>query len=96
MAELLKKEELVAAVAEETNLTKADVTRVLAAIQENITKAVIDGKQVKLPGFLAFDLRVNAARTMRNPSTGEPIEVAEKKVVKVRPLTAFADAVKNS
>lgn len=96
MADLLKKEELVAAVAEETNLTKADVTRVLAALQDNITKAVIEGKQVKLPGFLAFESRLNAARTMRNPSTGEPIQVAEKKVVKVRPLTAFADTVKNS
>jgi len=95
MADLLKKEELVAAIAEETNLTKADVTRVLASLQENITKAVVDGKQVKLPGFLAFEARTNAARTMRNPSTGEPIQVAEKKVVKVRPLTAFADTVKN-
>jgi len=95
MADLLKKEELVAAVAEETKLTKADVTRVLASIQENVTKALLEDKQVKLPGFLAFDTRVNPARTMRNPSTGEPIQVAEKKVVKVRPLAAFAETIKN-
>jgi len=95
MTDLLKKEELVAAIAEETNLTKADVTRVLASLEENVTKAIVAGKQVKLPGFVAFDGRVSAARTMRNPSTGEPIEVAEKKVVKIRPLTAFAEAVKN-
>lgn len=95
MTNLLKKEELVSAVAEETSLTKADVTRVLAAIQDSVTKAVIEGKQVKIPGFLAFDPKTSAARTMRNPSTGEPIEVAEKKVVRIRPLTAFADAVKN-
>lgn len=95
MADLLKKEELVAAVAEETKLTKADVTRVIASIEANITAALIEGKQVKLPGFVAFDPKVSAARTMRNPSTGEPIEVAEKKVVKVRPLTALAEAVKN-
>lgn len=95
MADLLKKEELVAAIAEDNNLTKADVTRVLASLQENITKAVIAGKQVKLPGFVAFDPKTSAARTMRNPSTGAAIDVPEKKVVKVRPLTAFAEAVKN-
>ena len=94
MTELLKKEELVAAIAEETNLTKADVARVISSLEGNVTAAIIAGKQVKLPGFLAFDGKVSAARTMRNPSTGEPIDVAEKKVVKIRPLTAFAEAVK--
>jgi len=94
MTELLKKEELVAAIAEETNLTKADVARVISSLESNVTAAIIAGKQVKLPGFLAFDGKVSAARTMRNPSTGEPIDVAEKKVVKIRPLTAFAEAVK--
>lgn len=95
MAELLKKEELVSAIAEETSLTKADVTRVLNSLQENVTKAVVAGKQVKIPGFVAFDPKTSAARTMRNPSTGEPIDVAEKKVVRVRPLTALSEAVKN-
>lgn len=95
MTELLKKDELVAAVAEDTNLTKADVARVLTSIQENVTKALVEGKQVKLPGFVAFDPKVSAARTVRNPSTGEPIQVAEKKIVKVRPLTGLAEAVKN-
>jgi len=95
MTELLKKDELVASIAEATKLTKADVTRVIDALESNVTEAIIAGKQVKLPGFLAFDGKVSAARTMRNPSTGAPIDVPEKKVVKVRPLTAFAEAIKN-
>lgn len=94
MADLLKKEELVAAIAEDTGLTKADVTRAIASLQDHITTALLDGKQVKLPGFVAFDPKTSPARTMRNPSTGAAINVPEKKVVKVRPLTALADAVK--
>ena len=96
MADLLKKEELVSAIAEETELKKSEVTRVLSSLQENITAALVEGKQVKLPGFVAFDPRESPARTMRNPSTGEPVEVAAKKVVKIRPLTALADTIKNS
>lgn len=92
---LLKKSELVAAIAEDVpNVNKADVERVLNSLQENVVAAVVEGKSVKLPGFLAFDPKTNAARTMRSPQTGEPIEVPEKKVVKVRPLTGFADAVR--
>lgn len=95
MADLLKKEELITAVAEAANLSKADAGRAIVALQDSITAALVEGKQVKLPGFLAFDPKVSPARTMRNPSTGDPIEVAEKKVVKVRTLTAFSEAIKN-
>lgn len=92
---LLKKSELISAIAEDVpNVNKADVERVLNSLQTHVIAAIVDGKSVKLPGFLAFDPKTNAARTMRSPQTGEPIQVAEKKVVKIRPLTGFADAVR--
>lgn len=93
---LLKKSELVAAVSEDTNLTKADVERVVSSLQEHITNALVAGKSVKIPGFVAFDPKTSAARTMRNPQTGEKIDVPERKGVKIRPLTSLTTAVRDN
>lgn len=95
MAELLSKGDLLNGVSEDVpGVSKADVGRIVASLQDRIVAAVAEGKSVKLSGFAAFDPKTSAARTMRSPQTGEPIEVPERKGVKIRPLSAFIEAVR--
>lgn len=91
----MKKAELISEVAKESGETNATVTRVLAALQSSVIGAVAAGDEVKLTGFVAFSPVVQAARVATNPRTGEKIDVAEKKAVRVRPLSVFKDTVAN-
>lgn len=93
---ILTKSDLVATIAEKTDSSKASVERMIAALQDTVIEAVVDGKEVKLTGFAAFAPATRSARTVKNPQTGENIEVPEAKVVKIRPLGVFRDAVNNS
>lgn len=93
---ILTKADLVAAVAEKTGSTKAATERFIAALQETVVDAVVEGKEVKLTGFAAFAPATRSARTMKNPQTGEAIEVPETKLVKIRPLGQFREAVQSS
>lgn len=87
------KEALIEEVAERNEITKAAAGRVLASIQDVVIEQVVAGNDVSLYGFASFKPRVSAARTVKSPQTGEPIDVPEKKVVKIRPLGKFAKAV---
>lgn len=89
----MNKATFIATVAEKTNMPKAQVERVLDAIQDVIIDTVAGGDDIKLTGFAAFVPASRAARTMKNPRTGEDIKVPETKVVRIRPLKRFKDAV---
>lgn len=91
---ILTKSEVISSVAEKSETSKATVQKVLEAFQETVVDAVADGKEVKLTGFAAFGTSVRSARTTKNLQTGEPMEVPETKVVKIRALGAFREAVK--
>lgn len=90
---ILTKSDLVAQVAEKTGSTKAATERFITALQDTVIEAVVEGKEVKLTGFAAFAPSVRAARTMKNPQTGEDLDVPETKVVKIRPLGEFRERV---
>jgi DNA-binding protein HU-beta len=80
----MTKTELVAAVAERTEVSKADVDRVLTGFQDIVSQVVAKGdEKVSIPGFLSFEQTMRSARTGRNPQTGEPIQVPASKAVKV-------------
>jgi DNA-binding protein HU-beta len=80
----MTKTELVAAVAERTEVSKADVDRVLTGFQDIVSQVVAKGEEkVSIPGFLSFEQTMRSARTGRNPQTGEPIQVPASKAVKV-------------
>jgi DNA-binding protein HU-beta len=80
----MTKTELVAAVAERTEVSKADVDRVLTGFQDIVSQVVAKGdEKVSIPGFLSFEQTMRSARTGRNPHTGEPIQVPASKAVKV-------------
>ena len=62
------------------HLTQRDVDRIVATVFDEIADALARGDRVELRGFGAFSVRQRAARTGRNPRTGEAVEVEEKHV----------------
>ncbi|MBV1870843.1 MAG: HU family DNA-binding protein, partial [Gammaproteobacteria bacterium] len=85
--------ELIDAIAAASDLSKAAAGRALDAMTDTITNALKDGDQVVLVGFGAFSVKERAARTGRNPQTGEPIEIAAAKVPSFKPGKALKDSV---
>ncbi|VAW84792.1 DNA-binding protein HU-beta [hydrothermal vent metagenome] len=90
----MNKTELFAAVAEASELTSADAAKAVNAFAEVVTKALSQGDTVTLPGFGAFSTTVRAARTGRNPRTGEPIEIAESIIPKFKAGKGLKDQIK--
>jgi integration host factor subunit beta len=62
------------------HLYQQDVERIVATIFNEIADALAEGKRVELRGFGAFSVKDRPPRTGRNPRTGEPVEVAAKRV----------------
>jgi DNA-binding protein HU-beta len=89
----LNKAELVEAVAESTELTKAAATRAVDSIVAAITDALAKGEQVSLVGFGTFLVRERAARTGRDPRSGEPIQIKASKNPAFKAGKALKDAV---
>jgi len=90
---MVNKSELVEAIAGSADISKAAAGRALDAITESIAAALKDGDQVALVGFGTFLVKERAARTGRNPQTGEPIEIAAAKIPSFKPGKALKDAV---
>ena len=71
----MNKNELISAVAEETEFTKTDAAKAVEAVFTSITAALKDGDEVRLVGFGTFSVAKRKAGTGRNPRTGEPIKI---------------------
>ena len=89
----MNKTELVAAIAEKTNLTKKDAELALTAVVESITEALEKGDKVQLIGFGSFEVKNRAARTGRNPKTKEAIEIPASKYPVFKAGKALKDKV---
>nr|NQU92928.1 HU family DNA-binding protein [Bacteroidota bacterium] len=81
----MNKAELIDAMAAESGLTKADAKRALDSFVKATTNALVAGDRVALVGFGSFGVSTRAARTGRNPQTGQELKIAAKKVVKFKP-----------
>ena len=80
----MNRSELIEAVAERAGVGKSDVDAVLKGFQDVVSSTVAKGEEkITIPGFLSFEQGARAARTGRNPQTGESIEVAASKTVKI-------------
>ncbi|MDP2833278.1 MAG: HU family DNA-binding protein [Pseudomonadota bacterium] len=93
----MNKTELINAVAEKANASKAAAGDIIGAALEAITEAVAKGESVQFIGFGTFSVQDRAARTGRNPQTGKEMKIAAKKVVRFKAgaaLTAAANPVK--
>ena len=81
----LNKTELIAKVAELTDLSKKDATKAVDAVFDAISDALQTGDKVQLVGFGNFEVRERQARKGRNPQTGEEIEIAASKMPAFKP-----------
>jgi len=89
----VNKSELVDAIAAEADISKAAAGRAVDAMVSAITAALQQGEQVSLVGFGTFSVRERAARTGRNPQTGENIEIRAAKIPAFKAGKALKDAV---
>ena len=89
----MNKNDLVQAVADESNLSRADATRAVDAVVGAVSKALKQGDTVSLVGFGTFLVRERAARTGRNPRTGDEIKIAASKNPVFKAGKALKDAV---
>lgn len=92
----MNKSELVAAMAGKAEITKKDAGEALDALLEIVSEQLEAGNEVALTGFGTFKTRVQAARTGRNPQTGETIQIAEKTVPVFKAGKTLKDAVKSA
>ncbi|AUG28301.1 MULTISPECIES: HU family DNA-binding protein [Microbacterium] len=90
----ITKTELVASIASATGESQATVGRVVDGLFSAVSEAVAKGEKVTIPGFLSFEQVATAARTGRNPQTGEEIKIAAGKRVKVTAGSKLKAAVK--
>ncbi|MDV7104013.1 HU family DNA-binding protein [Vibrio sp. TH_r3] len=88
----MNKTQLVEKIAENADLSKASAGRALDAVIEAVTETLKAEEQVALVGFGTFSVRTRAARTGRNPKTGEEIQIAEAKVPAFKAGKALKDA----
>ena len=89
----MNKSELIDAIAATADLPKAAAGRALDAMDEAVTGALKEGDQVVLVGFGTFSVKERAARTGRNPQTGDPIQIAAAKIPSFKAGKALKDAV---
>jgi DNA-binding protein HU-beta len=89
----VNKNDLVAAIASNTGLSKADSTRAVDEVFDVITKSLKQGDEVRLVGFGTFTVSNRAATQGRNPRTGETIQIPASKQPKFRAGKGLKDAV---
>ena len=89
----MNKTELVAAVAEQADISKKDAEKALKAFVDVVTEEMKKGEKVQLVGFGTFEVSERAAREGRNPQTGKTLKIEACKAPKFKAGKALKDAV---
>lgn len=89
----MTKAELIAQVAEKSELSKKDAEKAIAAVVSSVTDALVAGDKVQLVGFGTFEVRDRKEKESKNPRTGEKIIVPAKKAPAFKAGKALKDAV---
>ena len=89
----MTKQELVNYIAEEAGLTKADATKALDAFMTGVEKGLKEDGKVALTGFMTFTKQYKAARTGRNPRTGEAVKIPARNAVTIKAGSKLKDAL---
>lgn len=89
----MNKTELIAAIANKTELTKKDTEKVLKAFTDVVAEELKKGEKVQLVGFGTFEVSERAAREGRNPQTGETMTIAASKAPKFKAGKALKDII---
>jgi len=91
----LNKTELIAKVAELTDLSKKDATKAVDAVFDAISDALQTGDKVQLVGFGTFEVRERQARKGRNPQTGDEIDIPASKMPAFKPGKSLKELCSN-
>lgn len=89
----MNKAELIDSIAASADIPKAAAGRALDAMIESVQGALQKGDSVALVGFGTFSVKDRAARTGRNPQTGEPIQIAAARIPSFKAGKSLKDAV---
>lgn len=89
----MNKNELVAAMAEKSGLSKKDAEKALTALVDSVTESLKSGDKIQLVGFGTFETRKRAERTGKNPRTGEAIQIEASTAPAFKPGKALKDAL---
>ena len=89
----MNKTELIAAIAEQAEISKKDAEKALKAFVDVVTEQLREGEKVQLVGFGTFQVSERAAREGRNPQTGKTMKIAACKAPKFKAGKALKDAV---
>jgi len=89
----MNKGEFIEAIVDKTNLSKKDVGIVVSAFQDVVIETLKSDDSISLTGFGKFEAVKRAARSGRNPHTGESISIQSKVVPKFKPGKSFKDAL---
>ena len=90
----MNKTDLINAVAAKSEIEKKTAEKAVNAVFASLTEALKAGDKVQLIGFGTFEVRERAAKTGRNPRTGETMEIAAAKVPAFKAGKALKDAIK--
>lgn len=91
----MNKGDLIDRVAGMTNLSKKDTAAAVDAVFDSIASALAQGDKVQIVGFGSFEVRERAARSGRNPQTGEPMEIEARRVAVFKPGKTLKESVMN-
>ena len=80
----MNKTELIAAIAEQAEISKKDAEKALKAFVDVVTEQLKEGEKVQLVGFGTFEVSERAAREGRNPQTGKTMKIAACKAPKFK------------
>ena len=89
----MNKAELVAAIAERTELSKKDTEKALKAFVDVVAEELKKGEKIQLVGLGTFEVSERAAREGRNPANGQPMQIAASKAPKFKAGKALKDAI---
>ena len=89
----MNKTEVIAAIAEQAEISKKDAEKALKAFVDVVTEQLKEGEKVQLVGFGTFEVSERAAREGRNPQTGKTMKIAACKAPKFKAGKALKDAV---
>lgn len=90
----MNKTELITALAKKAEISKKDAEKALTSFTNIVADTLVDGDKIAITGFGTFEVIERAARTGRNPKTGETIEIAASKSPKFKAGKALKNAVK--
>ena len=89
----MTKTDFITAVSNKTNINKTEADKLITAVFDVITEAIVSGDTVRVSGFGIFEVSERKGRTGRNPQTGEEIEIAASRLPKFKAAKALKDAV---